>query len=149
MIDNPHLYIEPFADAGANLISIHVEPDNFDVGATLREICEKGCQCGIVLNPDTPVEAVVPYLAQVELVLVMTVQPGFGGQSFRESCIEKIASLHRLRDDHRSLYRIEVDGGIDLQTGPRCRQVGADTFVAGTAFFKAADREAFRNALTE
>jgi ribulose-phosphate 3-epimerase len=142
MLDNPHLYVEPFAKAGANLISIHIEPA-YDIPGTLHRIRELGCQTGIVLNPGTPVSAIVPVLDQVDLVLAMTVQPGFGGQSFREDVLPKIAAIDAIRQERGLKFRLEVDGGIDLATASRCRAVGTDTFVAGTSFFKAPDRPAF------
>ena len=146
MLDNPHLYVEPFARAGANLISIHIEPA-YDVAATLRRIRELGCQNGIVLNPGTPVAAIEPHLAGVDLVLVMTVQPGFGGQSFRHDMLAKLEKLDAARRDRGLNFRLEVDGGVDLATGLACRRAGADTFVAGTAFFAAPDRAAFAAAV--
>lgn len=145
MLDNPHRYVEAFAKAGASLISIHIEPQ-YDVAATLRRIRELGCRTGIVLNPDTPASAILPVLDQVDLVLVMTVQPGFGGQSFREDTLPKIAEIDVQRRARGLEFRLEVDGGIDLATAPRCRAAGTDTFVAGTSFFKAADRAAFASA---
>ena len=148
MLDEPHRYVEAFAKAGSSLISIHIEPD-YDHAATLRHIRELGCQNGIVLNPDTPAEAVEHLLADVDLVLVMTVQPGFGGQSFRESMMPKLEQLDTWRQDRGLNFRLEVDGGVDLQTGPLCRAAGADTFVAGTAFFKAEDRAAFAAAVAK
>lgn len=146
MLEAPQHHIEAFARAGSNLISIHIEPD-YDHAATLRRIRELGCQNGIVLNPDTPADAVKHLLDQVDLVLVMTVQPGFGGQSFRTAMMPKLAQLHRWREERGLSFRLEVDGGVDLTTGPLCRAAGADTFVAGTAFFKAADRSAFAAAV--
>jgi len=146
MLSEPHRYVEAFAQAGSNLISIHIEPD-YDHQATLANIRDLGCLNGIVLNPDTPATAVEHLLPEVDLVLVMTVQPGFGGQSFREDTLDKMATLHRWREEHGYTYRLEVDGGVDLTTGPRCRTQGVDTFVAGTAFFKAADRAAFAAAV--
>jgi ribulose-phosphate 3-epimerase len=142
MLDNPHLYVDPFIEAGASLVSIHVEP-NYDVQGTLKRIREKGCQCGLVLNPDTPALAAEPYLAQVDLILVMTVQPGFGGQSFRADMQPKLEALDAARAERGLNFRLEVDGGVDLQTAPLCRQWGADTFVAGTAFFKSENPAAF------
>lgn len=142
MLDEPHRYVEPFAKAGANLISIHIEPA-YDHLGTLARIRELGCQNGIVLNPGTPASAVEPVLAHVDLVLVMTVQPGFGGQAFREDMLPKIAQLHRWREERGLPFRLEVDGGVDLDTGKACREAGADTFVAGTSFFKTSDRAAF------
>lgn len=142
MLSEPHRYVEAFAKAGANLISIHIEPA-YDHAATLARIRELGCQNGLVLNPGTPAEAVRPLLAQVDLVLVMTVQPGFGGQAFRRDMLSKIAQLAAWRRELGLSFRLEVDGGVDLTTGPECRAAGADTFVAGTSFFKAADKPAF------
>ncbi len=142
MLDEPHRYVEPFAKAGANLISIHIEPTYDHVG-TLAKIRALGCQNGLVVNPDTPAEAISPYLELVDLVLVMTVQPGFGGQPFRRDTLAKITTLDTMRRARGLNFRLEVDGGIDAHTGPECRAAGADTFVAGTAFFKAPDRAAF------
>lgn len=141
MLDEPHRYIEAFAKAGSNLISIHIEPA-YDHAATLARIHALGCQNGIVLNPGTPAEAIEPFLSQVDLVLVMTVQPGFGGQPFRRDMLQKIAQIDRWRQERALSFRLEVDGGIDLATGQECRAAGADTFVAGTSFFGAADQAA-------
>jgi len=142
MLSEPHRYIEPFAKAGANLISIHIEP-SYDHAATLARIRELGCQNGIVLNPGTPASAVEHLLASVDLVLVMTVQPGFGGQSFRREMLPKLEQLSAWRRERGLRFRLEVDGGIDLTNAPACRAAGADTFVAGTSFFKAADKPAY------
>lgn len=142
MLSEPQRYIEPFARVGANLISIHIEPD-YDHAAALARIRELGCQCGLVLNPGTPVDAVAPYLAQVDLILVMTVQPGFGGQSFQGGMLSKVRQLHQWRSERHLDFRLEVDGGIDLATGAECRAAGADTFVMGTSFFRAPDRAKF------
>ena len=147
MLDEPHRYIEPFAKAGANLISIHIEP-SYDHAATLARIRELGCQNGIVLNPGTPAEAIEPFLALVDLVLVMTVQPGFGGQPFRRDMLPKIEQIARWRQERGHTFRLEVDGGIDLKTGPECAAAGVDTFVAGSAFFGAADRPGFVSAVS-
>ena len=142
MLDEPHRYAEAFIKAGANLVSIHVEP-TVDHRSTLRRIRELGCQCGIVLNPGTPAEAVEPFLAEVDLVLAMTVQPGFGGQSFRRDVLPKLQRIDGWRRERNLAFRLEVDGGVDLATGAECRSAGADTFVAGTAFFRAPDRADF------
>lgn len=142
MLARPDRFVEAFARAGANLISIHIEPD-YDHAATLARIRALGCQAGIVLNPDTPPAAVRALLPQVDLVLVMTVQPGFGGQSFRGDMIPKLEQLDQWRREQALPFRLEVDGGVDLKTAPLCRAAGADTFVAGTAFYKAEDRAAF------
>lgn len=142
MLAEPHRYIESFAKAGANLISVHIEPA-YDHAATLARIRELGCQNGIVLNPGTPASAIEHLLDHVDLVLVMTVQPGFGGQPFRRDMFPKLQQLDQWRQQRSLNFRLEVDGGIDLATGPECRAAGADTFVAGTSFYRAADKPAF------
>jgi ribulose-phosphate 3-epimerase len=142
MLSEPQLFIEPFARAGADRITIHIEPA-YDHAAALAAIRAHGCRAGISLNPGTPVAAIEPFLGQVDLVLVMTVQPGFGGQHFREDMLPKIAQVDRWRSERKLDLRIEVDGGIDLATAGPCRKAGADTFVAGTSFFAAPDRAAF------
>jgi ribulose-phosphate 3-epimerase len=148
MLSEPHRYVVPFVKAGANLISIHIEPD-YDHAATLARIRALGCQCGIVLNPGTPARAVEKVLSLVDLVLVMTVQPGFGGQSFRRDMLPKISQLRDWRAARNLAYRLEVDGGIDLATAAECRAAGADTFVAGTSFFRATDKPAFAAAFAK
>ncbi len=142
MLARPDKYIEKFIDAGSQLVTVHVEPE-YDVAGTLKRIRELGSQSGISLNPDTPVERIFPYLEAVDLVLVMSVFPGFGGQSFIDSVLPKIEALARERDARGLCFRIEVDGGVDSRTAPLCLEAGADTLVAGTAFFKAPDKPAF------
>jgi ribulose-phosphate 3-epimerase len=146
MLSEPQRYLEAFAQAGADRISIHVEPA-YDHAAALARIRALGCRAGIVLNPDTPAAAVEPFLRAVDLVLVMTVQPGFGGQTFRHEVLPKIAEIDAWRRERGLDLRLEVDGGVDLETAPLCRAAGADTFVAGTAFFQAADPAAFAAAI--
>jgi len=141
MLDQPERYLEAFAKAGANLISIHIEPE-YDHAAALRRIRELGCQNGIVLNPGTPAEVIEPFLDQVDLVLAMTVQPGFGGQAFRRDVLPKLAQVNAWRSQRGLSFRLEVDGGIDASNAVDCRKQGVDTFVAGTTFFKAPDRNA-------
>jgi ribulose-phosphate 3-epimerase len=148
MLSEPHRYIEAFAKAGANLISIHIEPA-YDHRAALSKIRSLGCQNGLVLNPQTPASALAPFLADVDLILVMTVQPGFGGQSFRHDVIPKLQQIAAWRQQRGLTFRLEVDGGIDLETASACRAAGADTFVAGTAFFRATDQRAFIKTLTQ
>jgi len=142
MLSEPQRYIDAFAKAGSNLISVHLEPA-YDHAATLARIRDLGCQNGLVLNPGTPASAVEPFLAQVDLILVMTVQPGFGGQPFRRDMLPKLTQLDTWRRERDLSFRLEVDGGIDLATAAECRAAGADTFVAGTSFFKAPDKPAF------
>lgn len=148
MLAEPHRYVEAFAKAGANQISIHIEPV-YDHAATLGRIRELGCHAGIVLNPGTPAAAIKPLLGLVDLVLVMTVQPGFGGQAFREDMLPKLREIDGWRREQDLGFRLEVDGGVDLVTGAACRAAGADTFVAGTSFFKATDRAAFAAAFAK
>ena len=142
MLAEPQKYIEAFARAGANNISIHIEP-SYDHRGTLARIRQLGCQCGIVLNPGTPAAAIEPLLGEVDLVLVMTVQPGFGGQPFRRDMLPKLQEIDGWRQQRGLKFRLEVDGGIDPVTAADCRRAGADTFVAGTSFFKSVDRSAF------
>lgn len=142
MLARPDQYIEAFIQAGGQNITIHTEPD-YDHIATLKRIRELGATCGICINPGTPVEDLLPYLDLVDLVLLMTVQPGFGGQSFRTDVLPKIETVAQWREERGAQWRIEVDGGVDATTGPLCRNAGADTFVAGTAFFKNADKPGF------
>jgi ribulose-phosphate 3-epimerase len=142
MLSEPHRYVEAFAKAGANLISIHIEPA-YDHTAALARIRTLGCKNGIVLNPGTPAAAVKHLLPLVDLVLVMTVQPGFGGQSFRADMLPKLGQLSDWRRASGYGWRLEVDGGVDLRTVRDCRAEGADTFVTGSSFFKTADRAAF------
>jgi len=146
MLDNPQDYIEPFAKAGAQQITIHVEP-KYDIQGTLARIRAMGIKCGIAFNPRTPISAVEPFLGMVDNALAMTVQPGFGGQKFDATVLEKIAQLAAWRAERGLRYRIEVDGGIDVEAGLQCRKAGADTFVCGTAYFHAADRAAFETKL--
>ncbi len=143
MFSQPDKYIKAFADAGADCITIHVEP-KYPVAETLSEIRKLGCQCGIAFNPDIPVEKIIPFLGDVDLVLAMTVFPGFGGQSFIESVLEKIKQVDELKAANDYQFRIEVDGGVDLKTAGLCKAVGVDTLVAGSAFYKSEDKVAFR-----
>ena len=147
MLSEPHRYVEPFAKAGADLISIHIEP-GYDHAATLGQIRSLGCQCGIVVNPGTEAGAIEPLLDAVDLVLVMTVQPGFGGQAFRRDMLPKLQRIAAWRRERGFSFRLEVDGGIDVDTAAECRRAGADTFVAGTSFFRATDKAAFAAAIS-
>ena len=135
MLHNPHLYIDAFSKSGANLISIHVEPD-YPVEATLQEIHLLGKKAGVVLNPKTPEGAAAPYLPLVDLILIMGVQPGFGGQKFDASVLSKISALAKMREESKLNFRIEVDGGITAANVSEIIRAGADTIVAGTEFFR-------------
>lgn len=140
MLDQPYKYVEAFAQAGADLISIHLEPE-YEILDTLRVIKALGKKAGIVLNPDTPVEEVLPYLGDVELVLFMTVYPGFGGQSFIEEVLEKIHSLSAIRKENGYGFHIEVDGGVGPEHVAPCLKAGVNVFVAGTAYFSRNENE--------
>ncbi|MEI6793840.1 MAG: ribulose-phosphate 3-epimerase [Verrucomicrobiota bacterium] len=147
MISHPDRYIEAFAKAGAERLTVHVEADH-DVAKTIAAIKGQGMTAGIAMNPDADPRRVLPYLDSVDLVLCMTVFPGFGGQSFIPSVLDSIRFISAERARRGASFRLEVDGGINIETGRRCREAGADTFVTGTAFFKAPDRKAFATALT-
>jgi ribulose-phosphate 3-epimerase len=146
-----HLMIAPvdyllgaFAEAGADHIMFHPEAGPHP-HRTLQTIRGHGCKSGLVLNPGSPVMLVEPLLDMVDIILVMSVNPGFGGQKFIASQLEKIAVLRRLIDAHGADIRLEVDGGVDASTAPRCIAAGADTLVAGTAVFGAPD---YKSAIT-
>ena len=143
MMTNPELYAEPFAEAGANCITFHIEPTaerpEHDEHAVIRLIRDTGCDVGISINPATPAQAIEHVLDDVDLVLVMSVNPGFGGQSFMPEVLEKTRWLAEHIPDG---VRLEMDGGLDPQTAPAARDAGVDTLVAGSAVFKAPDRAA-------
>lgn len=147
MLTNPDCFVDAFVKAGANRLTVHVEADH-DVAKTIAAIKNAGLPAGIAMNPDTDPRRLLPYLDSVDLALCMTVFPGFGGQAFIPSVLESIKFLDHERHQRGLNYRLEVDGGINATTGKPCRSAGADTLVAGTAFFKAADRKAFATALS-
>jgi ribulose-phosphate 3-epimerase len=147
MLSHPDRYIKAFAKAGAERLTVHVEADH-DVAKTIGAIKAAGLSAGIAMNPDADPRRVLPYLDSVDLVLCMTVFPGFGGQSFIPSVLDSIRFIAAERAKRGANFRLEVDGGINTQTGRLCREAGADTFVAGTAFFKAPDRKTFAASLT-
>lgn len=136
MISHPLQYVGPFSDAGADLLTFHVEAED-DPAAVIRAIREQGVSVGISVKPKTPASTIVPYLKDVDMVLVMTVEPGFGGQSFMADMIPKVAELHELLRTHNPACRIQVDGGIDAKTAPGIIAAGASILVAGTAVFRA------------
>ena len=141
MIDRPVRYVEDFVKAGADYVTIHVEADQpQNTLEALDKIHAMGAKAGIVLKPKTPVEAAIPYLEKCDMVLVMTVEPGFGGQSFMADMMPKVQWLRQ----HTSPdFLIQVDGGVDAKTAPVCKAAGANVLVSGSAFFKAADKAAF------
>ena len=135
MIEQPERYLEAFAKAGASGLTVHVETCP-DLSSTLRQIKSLGCTAGIVLNPPTPVREIEPFLAEADLVLVMSVNPGYSGQSFMPETIAKVAEVRKLLDALGSSAWLEVDGGIDVNTLPLMKDAGATAFVAATAVFK-------------
>ena len=144
MIDRPIRYIEQFCKAGSDILTIHVEADTPEnTRKALEMIREMGVKPGIVVKPNTPAEAIAPYLPLVDLVLVMTVEPGFGGQSFMEHMMPKVKQLREMLDAVNPNCYLEVDGGVDLVTGEICKANGANVLVAGSASYKAADKKAF------
>ena len=144
MIDRPIRYVEQFVKAGADWLTIHIEADQpQNTLEALDKIRELGCKPGIVIKPKTPVEAAIPYLEKVDMILVMTVEPGFGGQKFMADMMPKIQQLREWLDDVNPDCVIEVDGGVDENTCAVCKEAGAEVLVAGSAYFKAADRSAF------
>ncbi|HEX4924519.1 MAG TPA: ribulose-phosphate 3-epimerase [Bdellovibrionales bacterium] len=135
MIENPEKYVDDFIAAGSDLLTIHIEVAPNPVNL-LRHMRSKGVQAGLTCRPSTSVDKVLPYLGEIDLFLVMTVEPGFSGQSFMADQIEKIKIVRREFDRLGSKAYLEVDGGINETTGKQCRQAGADTFVAGNFVFK-------------
>ena len=144
MIDTPIKYAENFCKAGADYLTIHVEADTREnTKAALEKIRALGVKPGIVIKPKTPAEDIAEFLPMVDLVLVMTVEPGFGGQKFMADMMPKVKKLRQMLDEVNPSCHLEVDGGVDLKTGVTCKENGADVLVAGSAFFGAADRAAF------
>ena len=138
MIDDPLFYAERFAQAGAELITFHLEAP-CDIEKTISKIKELGLKVGISLKPKTPAEALAPYLKDIDLVLVMTVEPGFGGQKFMADMVPKIAELKKMIDKCGKDVLIEVDGGIDKNTAPLVKEAGATVLVAGSSVFRSDD----------
>jgi ribulose-phosphate 3-epimerase len=146
MIRRPDHYAPRFGKAGANSITVHVEREaNHDVEKTLHLIRDAGCRTGLSLNPATPFESVEPFLDKIDILLVMTVHPGFGGQAFRPEMMEKVKRAAAWKKSHQRKIDIEVDGGINPETARVSIQNGANVLVAGTSIFHAKDyREAIR-----
>lgn len=138
MIQDPARYINDFADAGCDIITVHCESDG-DISAAIDKINARGLTAGISVNPETDVTKVLPFLEKVDLVLVMTVHPGFGGQSFISDCVPKISYLREWADKHSKKLNISVDGGINSVTGKTCVDAGADVLVAGSSLFRLPD----------
>lgn len=147
MIDAPDHYLPRFVKAGMNMITVHVEREGaVDLHATLAAIRAAGVQAGLALNPATPVERVLPYLAELDMVLVMSVVPGFGGQSFMADVLDKVRVLEERRRAEGLSFLLQMDGGIGPAQAPLCREAGADCLVAGSSTFRAPDMaEAIRS----
>ena len=153
MIEGPDDWVDRYVDAGAAYLVIHVEAARA-VSATLARIRTRGAKAGITLNPDTPVEAILPYLDEVDLALVMSVKPGFGGQKFIESAIGKLQRMRKEIDARHLAVELEVDGGVKLDNVRRVVEAGASVVVAGSAVFESPDgveaaMKKFRTALSQ
>lgn len=143
MIDRPLRYVEQFCAAGADLVVFHVEADSPEnISEAINKIKALGKKAGLAVKPGTPAEALEPYIEQLDLALVMTVEPGFGGQSFMADMLPKIRQVRQLIDDRNPACELEVDGGVDPQTAPLCREAGAGVLVAGSAVFGKENRAA-------
>lgn len=148
MIDRPLRYVDDFCKAGSDLLTVHVEADSEEnTLAALKRIRDLGVRPAISIKPKTPAEAVLPFLPLCELILVMTVEPGFGGQSFMADMMPKLKKIRGWIDEQNPRCELEVDGGINEATALVCRENGANVLVAGSAYFKAADPVAFVNAV--
>lgn len=143
MIDAPDHYLPRFVKAGVNMVTIHVEREGaVDLHATLAAIRAAGLQAGLALNPATPVEKVLPYLEETDMILVMSVVPGFGGQSFMAEVLDKVRTLDTQRRERGLHFLIQMDGGIGPAQAPLCAAAGADCLVAGSSTFRAPDMAA-------
>ena len=140
MIMQPVRYVEEFCDAGADLVTVHVESDTEEnIHAAIDKIHAKGKRAGVVLKPKTNAESALPFLEKVDLILVMTVEPGFGGQKFMADMMPKVSQLRQWIDEKNPACELEVDGGVDVNTAPVCVASGANVLVAGSAVYKASD----------
>ena len=148
MISHPLQYAEPFIKAGATLYNFHLECED-DIQATIDAVRALGCKVGLTIKPGTPAQALAPWLDQLDLVLVMSVEPGFGGQKFMADMMPKVAQLRAMLDEVNPDCELEVDGGVDTATRDACVNAGANVLVAGSAVYKAADIPAKIKALRE
>lgn len=148
MIDRPLRYVEQFCKAGSDLLTVHVEADTEEnTLEALKKIRANGVRAAVSIKPNTPAEAVLPFLPLCDLILMMTVEPGFGGQTFMEHLMPKLRQLRAYIDAQNPACELEVDGGVNEKTAMICRENGANVLVAGSAYFKAADPAAFVRAL--
>ena len=150
MIKEPIRYVEAYAKAGSDYITVHIEADTAEnVEATIDKIHALGKKAGISVKPKTPAEAIAHLIPKLDLVLVMTVEPGFGGQSFMEDMMPKLRTLREMINEMNPDCHLEVDGGVDGRTQAICRENGANVLVAGSAFYRAEDKDAFRRTVEE
>ena len=144
MIDRPLRYVDQFCDAGADILTIHVEADTQEHNLeALRRIRQKGVRAAVSIKPGTPASAVDPYVDLVDMILVMTVEPGFGGQKFMADMMPKVRALRKIIDVRIPGVELEVDGGVNLETAKTCVESGANVLVAGSALFRAPDTAEF------
>ncbi len=144
MIDRPARYVDAFCSAGADILTLHAEADSAEnTAAALQRIRENGVRAAVSIKPRTPVETAMRFLPLCDLILVMTVEPGFGGQSFMADMMPKVRALREAIDRTNPACELEVDGGVNLQTAPVCIAAGANVLVAGSALFRADDTGAF------
>lgn len=136
MVEHPRDYVKPFIEAGANLVTIHVEASGEQTAEDLQYIRCRGVHAGICVRPKTPISEIRPYLELADLVLVMTVEPGFGGQKLIPSTMNKVRELVLLREELKNSFLIQVDGGINVDTAPLAVAAGSDVLVAGSAIFR-------------
>ena len=150
MIDRPIRYVERFCEAGADILTVHVEADTEEnTIEALKKIKACGVKAAICVKPKTPAEAVLPYIDLCDLILVMTVEPGFGGQSFMADMMPKVSAIRKYINEKNPACELEVDGGVNEKTAKVCIEAGANVLVAGSAYFKAADKAAFVKAVKE
>ncbi|MDE7281931.1 MAG: ribulose-phosphate 3-epimerase, partial [Ruminiclostridium sp.] len=138
MVTHPHTQIKLFAESGSNMITFHIESES-DIDHTINKIHRAGIMAGLAIKPSTPAESVFPYLEKTEMILVMTVEPGLGGQEFLNYTLPKIAAIRKKADELNPSLMIEVDGGITDETAPLVKNAGADVLVSGSYLFKAKD----------
>lgn len=139
MIVDPIRYVERFVKSGADLVSFHVEAEK-DIGGAIDIIKRNGCKCGLAVNPDTAVDSIAPYADKLDLILIMSVFPGFGGQKFIDGSLERVMQAKKIRDEYAPHALIEIDGGINADNAAAAFDAGADVLVAGNAVFGASDR---------
>ncbi|MGQ0804018.1 MAG: ribulose-phosphate 3-epimerase [Actinomycetota bacterium] len=147
MVDNPGDLLADFADAGADGCTVHIELG--DPQALFETMRSLGVRVGLTLNPETPLDAVLPYLDDIDLLLFMSVHPGFGGQAFIPSVLDKLTTARRIVDERKLPIELEIDGGINIETAPQAAEAGADILVAGSAVFHADDPAVAARAIKE